>query len=81
MNELKILSSDIYGNTFIYKGEEYKTKLSGKHQVYNAVTAIEAAKTVGLADDNGRHGDLVVVLSHFDDHGAVGGTLQQLRQQ
>ncbi len=54
---LQILSSDINGNRFIYEGIEYKTKLVGEHQVYNAVTAIETAKTVGMAsDENVRDG-------------------------
>ncbi len=50
-NELQIIASSIEGNQFIYKGTEYKTKLVGQHQVYNALTAIEAAKTVGVATE------------------------------
>ncbi len=48
---LKILSSDINGNRFIYSGIEYQTKLVGEHQIYNALTAIETVKTVGIASD------------------------------
>ena len=48
-NEIKTLESDLFGNRFIYKGEEYKTTLVGRHQIFNAVTAIEAAKKVGIA--------------------------------
>ena len=42
--DLKILSSDIFGNTFIYKGEKYETTLAGLHQVSNAVSVIETVK-------------------------------------
>ncbi len=49
---IKILSSDINGNSFVYEGSEYKTKLVGIHQVLNAVTAIEAVKLVGMANDD-----------------------------
>lgn len=51
VSELRILSSDISGNRFIYKGVEYKTRLVGEHQIYNAVTAVETAKAVGLASE------------------------------
>ncbi len=51
LGRLKIISSDKSGNTFIYKDIEYKTKLIGEHQVYNAITAIETAKTVGGVTD------------------------------
>lgn len=55
--ELKIISSDINGNQFIYNGLEYRTKLVGEHQIYNALTAIETAKAVGMAsDDNIKEG-------------------------
>ncbi len=43
-----ILSSDIEGNTFTYKGEEYKVSLSGEFQVENALAAIETVKQSGL---------------------------------
>lgn len=42
--DLKILSCDIFGNTFIYKGEKYETTLAGLHQVSNAVSVIETVK-------------------------------------
>ncbi len=52
MERIQIISADINGNHFIYKGKEYKTKLVGQHQIFNAVTAIETAKTVGIATDD-----------------------------
>lgn len=51
VDELKILSSNINGNSFVYYEDEYQTKLVGEHQIYNALTAIETAKTVGMASD------------------------------
>ena len=45
---LKILSSDDFGNRFIYNDEEYQTHLSGEHQIYNALTVIETVKSVDL---------------------------------
>lgn len=41
-NAIKILKSDIYGNEFRYKDIIYSTSLVGIHQVYNAVSVIEA---------------------------------------
>lgn len=48
VERLKIISSDITGNTFVYDGEQYKTRLIGKHQVYNALTVIEIVKAAGI---------------------------------
>ena len=42
------ISTDISGNTFIYKGEEFSTGLIGKFQIENAVTAIETLLNCGL---------------------------------
>lgn len=50
-DELKIIKNSELGNTFIYKGKEYATTLSGRHQVYNAITAIEAVCLSGIAVD------------------------------
>lgn len=35
--------SDIFGSDFVYKGTDYRVNMCGKHQVSNAITAIEAA--------------------------------------
>ncbi len=57
LNKLKILKSDISGNSFIYKGIKYKTRLAGVHQIYNAVTVIETAYVIGgISDDNIKDG-------------------------
>jgi len=43
----EIIKSDITGNTFIYKGEKFETKLSGEYQVENALIVIEAVRQSG----------------------------------
>ena len=47
MKYLKIISEDITGTQFEYMGKKYSLKLAGKHQVYNALTVIEAANYLG----------------------------------
>lgn len=54
---LKVNKCSLSGNEFIYNGEKYETDLIGKYQIYNAVTAINAAdilkKTgVSISDKN-----------------------------
>jgi len=46
VNELKVLSSGLTGNAFIYKGIEYKTSLLGEYQIENALLAIETIKAI-----------------------------------
>ncbi|MBO5200817.1 MAG: bifunctional folylpolyglutamate synthase/dihydrofolate synthase [Clostridia bacterium] len=48
IDNLEIVSSSLEGNTFIYKGREYHTRLVGEHQVYNALTVIEAVTAAGI---------------------------------
>lgn len=43
--DLITLKSDIFGNSFVYKGLKYEVPLGGRHQINNAVTAIEAVRT------------------------------------
>ncbi len=47
-NDLKILKSDINGNTYIYKGVEYTTSLIGKHQIENSLIVVETVKNCGI---------------------------------
>ena len=42
LSKLEIISENLIGSTFIYKGEEYNISLAGRYQIYNAITAIEA---------------------------------------
>ncbi len=48
IGRLKIVSSTLEGNSFIYKGKEYRTRLVGEHQVYNALTVIETVAAAGI---------------------------------
>lgn len=41
---LKIISSDHLGNRFTYKGLTYITSMLGKHQIDNALTAVEVCR-------------------------------------
>lgn len=43
---LQIISVDTNGCHFSYKLKNYRTKMTGEHQIYNAITAIEAAKII-----------------------------------
>jgi dihydrofolate synthase/folylpolyglutamate synthase len=42
----------VYGNEFCYKGVKFSTFMGGRHQVLNALTAIEALQAFGVADKN-----------------------------
>ena len=44
-------TTDICGNKFIYRDREYELSTLGLYQVYNAATAIEGAKVLGLPDN------------------------------
>jgi dihydrofolate synthase/folylpolyglutamate synthase len=41
----------IYGNDFSYKGEKFHTIMGGKHQLLNALTALEALRTLDVPGD------------------------------
>lgn len=43
-SQLSVIKSDLSGNEFIYKGEKFNTTLIGKHQIENALLAIEILK-------------------------------------
>lgn len=49
-NAISIISSDINGTKFTYKGTEYEISLLGTHQVYNAVTAITAVENLNIPE-------------------------------
>ena len=48
VNQLKVLQSDINGNTFTYKSKEYKTSLVGEYQIENALAVIETLENCGI---------------------------------
>lgn len=45
---LKVIKEDEEGQTFLYKGKEYRISMHGAAQCYNAATAIEAALLLGV---------------------------------
>jgi dihydrofolate synthase/folylpolyglutamate synthase len=47
----EIIEADITGSTFRYGGGEYRVPLAGEHQVWNAITVIEAVKAVNLSEE------------------------------
>lgn len=49
--ELFVISSSVYGNAFAYKGRSYRTRLVGKHQMYNAITVIETVMATEIDVD------------------------------
>lgn len=40
-SDIQILNETLDGSVFRYKGEEYRIRMAGEYQIYNAVTAIE----------------------------------------
>lgn len=50
-DDLKVISSDTFSSKVSYKGNVFEVKLSGYHQVLNAVTAYETAKVLGIDDE------------------------------
>ncbi len=57
---IKIISSNVSGSGFIYKGKEYRTAMQGEHMVRNAAAAIECMLCVGkelkVSEENIRNG-------------------------
>ncbi len=56
-----IEKENIYGSEFVYKGRRYTVSMCGKHQVANAITAIECIELIRnygfeISDDNIRNG-------------------------
>ena len=45
------VENSIDGVRFVYDSTEYKLSMSGEYQVYNAVTAVEACRLLGIADE------------------------------
>lgn len=46
---LSVISEDISGSVFEYRGNRYRLGLVGEHQIYNALTAIETVRASGYA--------------------------------
>lgn len=45
-DKVKIKNTNVFGNNFLFEGQEYYTKMPGIHQIDNALTAIKTVKTV-----------------------------------
>ena len=50
LDKLKIKNSSLDGSEFEYKGQTYKIKLLGEHQIYNALNALTA---IEVLEENG----------------------------
>ncbi len=50
-NDILIVNQDISGTDFMYKNQKYHINMLGRHQVYNAVNAIETAKLLGIEEE------------------------------
>lgn len=48
LDKLKVIESDINKTVFEYKNTAYELMLHGVHQIYNAITAIETALSLGV---------------------------------
>jgi len=48
LSALEIMNSDIFGSDFVYKNQAYRVNMGGEHQIYNALTAIEALNIIGI---------------------------------
>lgn len=56
LNAVNNIINGIDGVSFEYDGVDYKLSMSGEYQVYNAVTAIEACRLLGLDVDSIKRG-------------------------
>lgn len=49
--KIENVTTGVFGSSFYYKGMKITLSMGGDYQVYNAVTAIEAAKAIGATDE------------------------------
>ena len=49
---LSIVSAGLDGTRFLYENESYAVRMSGEYQTLNAITAIEAARILGLTQEH-----------------------------
>ena len=50
--DIELISADLTGTVFNYKGERFKTKMCGKHQAVNAAAAIEALRLLDIPSEH-----------------------------
>lgn len=51
-NDIKLISADLKGTVFEYKGERFETKMCGKHQTVNASAAIEVLRLLNIPSEH-----------------------------
>ena len=51
-SDIKLISADLSGTVFEYKGERLQTKMCGKHQAVNAAAAIEILRLLNVAPEH-----------------------------
>lgn len=49
LSALKVGESGVYGSDFTYKGQAFRVNMGGEHQIFNALTAIEALGSLGVS--------------------------------
>jgi len=56
LSALSVANSDIYGSDFTYEGQAFRVNMGGEHQIYNALTAIEALRLLGVSGEHVKSG-------------------------
>lgn len=71
INDIRIIKSDVLGNEFFYKNSGYTTFMGGIHQIYNAVTAIEACGILKSKGFNISHENISDALKYTGIQGRI----------
>lgn len=50
--DIELISADLSGTVFTYKGERFKTKMCGAHQAVNAAAAIEVLRLLKASEES-----------------------------
>ncbi|MDR1754755.1 MAG: bifunctional folylpolyglutamate synthase/dihydrofolate synthase [Eubacterium sp.] len=56
VEKLRINEMSVFGNSFSYDGDAYSTTMGGRHQVMNAITAIEALQLLNVSQTSIKRG-------------------------
>lgn len=51
-NDIKLISADLGGTKFLYKGKDFNTKMCGKHQAINSAAAIEVLRLLNISEEH-----------------------------
>lgn len=63
-SNMHVFKADVFGSDFYYNGRSYKLKMSGKHQIINALSVIDAIKIVCENGFSVSYNDLYYGISH-----------------